>query len=103
MAEKSVRLSRSDDALSLYIVLGIFLLLAIRNPALNRGLIAFTGWSSLAHAAVMAVQSAQLGTKRTALPPLGVIGLICVVLIRVTPAKKSGELPDRRLSSSQGL
>jgi hypothetical protein len=43
--------------LSLYVTLGIFLLIAARNPSANRSLIAFTAWSSLAHAAVMAVQA----------------------------------------------
>jgi succinate-acetate transporter protein len=33
--------------LAIYVTLGVFLLLAIRNPAANRSLIAFTGWSSL--------------------------------------------------------
>ena len=48
---------RQDPALSmmfsLYVTLGVFLLLAIRNPSANRSLIAFTAWSSFAHAAVM--------------------------------------------------
>src|SRR5437879_13519201 len=43
--------------LSLYVTLGIFLLLAARNPSANRSLIAFTAWSSFAHAAVMGVQA----------------------------------------------
>jgi hypothetical protein len=77
--------------LAIYITLGVFLLLAIRNPAANRSLIAFTGWSSLAHAAVMAVQSLQLGNERTELPPLGVIGVICLVLIALTPTRHSGQ------------
>src|SRR2546422_11571565 len=42
--------------LSLYVTLGIFLLLAARNPSANRSLIAFTAWSSFAHAALMAVE-----------------------------------------------
>ncbi|HVH61759.1 MAG TPA: DUF6632 domain-containing protein, partial [Candidatus Sulfotelmatobacter sp.] len=42
--------------LSVYATLGIFLLLASREPSANRSLIAFTAWSSLAHATVMAVQ-----------------------------------------------
>jgi hypothetical protein len=77
--------------LAIYVTLGVFLLLAIRNPAANRSLIAFTGWSSLAHAAVMAVQSLQLGNQRTELPPLGVVGVICVILIVLTPTKESNE------------
>ena len=77
--------------LAIYVTLGAFLLLAIRNPAANRSLIAFTGWSSLAHAAVMAVQSLQLGNQRTELPPLGVVGVLCVILIVLTPTKQSNE------------
>jgi hypothetical protein len=43
--------------LSLYVTLGIFLLLASRNPSANRSLIAFTAWSSFAHAVLMAGQA----------------------------------------------
>jgi hydrogenase/urease accessory protein HupE len=32
--------------LSIYVTLGVFLLLAVRNPFANRSLIAFTAWSS---------------------------------------------------------
>jgi hypothetical protein len=52
---------KQDPALammmSLYVTLGIFLLLAARAPSANRSLIAFTAWSSFAHAALMAVQA----------------------------------------------
>ncbi len=40
-----------------YVVLGIFLIAAARNPAENRSLISFTIWSSVVHAAIMAVQA----------------------------------------------
>ena len=43
--------------LSVYVTLGFFLLLAVRNPSANRNLIAFTAWSSFAHAALMGVQA----------------------------------------------
>ena len=75
--------------LSIYVTLGIFLLLAVRNPSAHRSLIAFTGWSSLAHASVMAVQSIQIGSERSELPALGVVGVICVTLIALTPAKQT--------------
>lgn len=39
--------------MSLYIVLGIFLVIAVRNPSAHRSLIAYTAWSSFAHALVM--------------------------------------------------
>ena len=43
--------------MSVYATLGVFLLLASRNPSAHRSLIAFAAWSSFAHAAVMTVQS----------------------------------------------
>src|SRR5579864_9732075 len=43
--------------MSLYVTLGIFLLFASRNPSANRSLIAFTAWSSFAHAILMAGQA----------------------------------------------
>lgn len=41
----------------LYAVLGVFLCLAARRPEANVSLIWFTVWSSVVHAAIMAVQS----------------------------------------------
>jgi hypothetical protein len=41
----------------IYAVLGIFLIAAARDPAENRSLISFTIWSSVVHAAIMAVQA----------------------------------------------
>jgi hypothetical protein len=40
-----------------YATLGIFLIRASRNPQANLSLIWFTVWSSVVHAAIMAVQS----------------------------------------------
>lgn len=61
---------REDPALSmmfsLYVTLGIFLLTAVRKPSAHRSLIAFTAWSSLAHAAVMGFQS-QWSSKQNRL------------------------------------
>lgn len=50
-----------DMMLSLYVTLGIFLLIAVRNPSANRSLIAFAAWSCFAHAAVMAVTAVSKG------------------------------------------
>ena len=41
----------------IYAVLGVFLIAAARNPAANRSLIAFTIWSSVVHALIMAAQA----------------------------------------------
>lgn len=43
--------------LGIYAVLGVFLLLALRNPLANLSLIRFTVWSSIIHAGVMAFES----------------------------------------------
>jgi len=43
--------------LGVYATLGVFLLLASRNPLANLSLIWFTVWSSVVHAGIMAVQS----------------------------------------------
>jgi hypothetical protein len=43
--------------LGLYATLGVFLLLAARNPLANLSLIWFTVWSSVVHAGIMAVQA----------------------------------------------
>ena len=43
--------------IGIYATLGVFLLLASRNPMENRSLIWFTVWSSIVHGLIMAVQS----------------------------------------------
>jgi uncharacterized protein DUF6632 len=43
--------------LGVYATLGVFLLLASRNPLEHLSLIRFTVWSSIVHAGIMAVQS----------------------------------------------
>ena len=77
--------------LSLYVTLGIFLLLATRNPSANRSLIAFTAWSSFAHGAVMAVQAFQNMIERRELFGVAARALIGVALIVLAPAKRSVE------------
>jgi len=43
--------------LGIYATLGVFLLVASRNPLANLSLIWFTVWSSVVHGGIMAVQS----------------------------------------------
>jgi peptidoglycan/LPS O-acetylase OafA/YrhL len=72
-----------------YVTLGVFLLLALRNPPANRSLIAFTAWSSLAHAGMMAVQAFRNEIPRVdllrAVLPLAVIGVALIVLAPAKP------------------
>ena len=100
---RSVLQPRSDDALpivirtadeammlSLYATLGIFLLLAARDPSAHRSVIAFTAWSSFAHAAVMAVMSIQVPTARAEwLITAVVLGIIGALLIVLAPGKQT--------------
>ena len=76
--------------LGVYATLGIFLLLASSNPSEHRSLIAFTAWSSLVHAAIMAVQAfrdaGEHGHLLGDIPALAIVG---VVLIALAPAKQS--------------
>jgi hypothetical protein len=75
--------------LSLYVTLGIFLLLAVRNPSANRSLIGFTAWSSFAHAAVMAVQAFPDASERGHLLGGGAgLVLIGVALVALAPTKQ---------------
>lgn len=83
---------RQDPALammlSLYVTLGVFLLLAIRNPSANRSLIAFTAWSSFAHAVLMGGQALRNIVARVELIGVAVLIVIGVTLIALAPAKQ---------------
>jgi hypothetical protein len=74
--------------LSLYFTLGIFLLIAVRNPAAHRSLIAFAAWSSFAHAGVMTILGFETPANRTGfLAGSAVLVVIGVVLIALAAAK----------------
>lgn len=78
--------------LSLYFTLGIFLLISVRNPAASRRLIAFTAWSSFAHAAVMARLAFKIASEREGfLVAVAVLVIIGVVLIALAPGKQAAE------------
>ena len=64
---------------SLYVMQGIFLLLAARNPSAHRGVITLTAWFNIAHAATMIVMSIHLPNERHDL----LIGSALFVLIGV--------------------
>ena len=77
--------------MSLYVTLGIFLSLAARNPSANRSLIAFTAWSSFAHAAVMSFQAFRNLISRGELIGSAVLVVIGVTLIAPAPTKQPVE------------
>jgi hypothetical protein len=93
---------RQDPALSmmlsLYVTLGVFLLLAIRNPSASRSLIAFTAWSSFAHAALMGTQAYRHMVARVELIGVAVLVIIGAVLVALAPAT---QLPASASHQSQ--
>jgi hypothetical protein len=85
----AMRISEAEQMmLSIYVTLGIFLLLAARNPSVHRSLIAFAAWSSLAHAAVMTVQAFHDAAERMHfLIGSAMFVLIGVALLALSPSK----------------
>ena len=88
-------MAKQDPALammmSLYATLGVFLLLASRNPSAHRSLIAFAAWSSIAHATVMSVQAYLSFIARSELIGSAVFIAIGIALIVLAPAKQPVE------------
>ena len=79
-------------ALSLYVTMGIFLLVAARNPSANRGVIFFAAWLNIAHAAVMTIMAVHLPNEREGLLiASAVFAGIGAALILLAPAKQLGE------------
>lgn len=74
--------------MAIYATLGIFLLIAARNPAAHRSLIAFAAWSSFAHAAIMSALGLKMPPERTGfLVGSAILVVIGVVLLALFPAK----------------
>ena len=78
--------------LSLYLPLGIFLLIAVRNPSAHRSLIAFAAWSSFAHAVAMSILGLEIASQRTGFligsAVLVVIGIALIVLAPVRSVER---------------
>ena len=77
--------------LGVYATLGIFLLLAARNPSENRSLIAFTAWSSFAHSLVMGTQACRNMVARGELIGVAVLVVIGIALLALAPSKQPAE------------
>ena len=79
--------------LSLNTVLGIFLLLAVKQPAKHRSVIAYGAWSSLGHAFTMTIQSAEAaarGMHRKDGPwDIVIFTIVGIVILALLPRKQS--------------
>lgn len=81
--------------LSIYVTLGILLLIAARDPPAHRSVISFAAWSSFAHMAVMLVQADSDVAGRPELYGMSAVLLaIGVSLSALAPAKRAAELPE---------
>lgn len=74
--------------MSLYVTLGVFLLLAVRNPSAHRSLIVFTAWSSFAHAGLMGTQALLKMIARGELIGVAVLIVVGVALIALAPGTR---------------
>jgi hypothetical protein len=92
LAYPAITFVRQDPSLSmmfsLYVTLGIFLLIAIRDPFASRSLIAFTAWSSFVHAAVMGTQALRNMVSRGELVGVAVLIVIGATLLVLAPAQQ---------------
>ncbi len=83
-------------AIALYVMTGIFLLAAARDPAANRGVIVFAGWLNIAHAAVMTVMAIHLPNERQdMLIASAIFAGIGAALILLAPARRFSERVGR--------
>lgn len=78
--------------LTLYMTLGVFMMIAARNPLAHRSLILFAAWSSIVHGGTMLVQAIMDPTERMHLlgdvPALILVG---VVLLALLPTPSASE------------
>jgi hypothetical protein len=78
--------------LSLYVTLGVFLLIAVRNPSAYRSVIGFAAWSSFAHAVAMSILGLEIPSQKVGfLVGSAVLVVIGVALIVLNPARPSVE------------
>jgi hypothetical protein len=78
--------------LGVYATLGIFLIIAARNPLQNRSLIWFTVWSSFVHGGIMAVQAMKAPSEHGhLLGDVPALLLVAVVLGILMPRGNAAE------------
>jgi len=77
-----------DMMMSLYFTMGVFLLMAVRNPSAHRSLIAFIAWSNFAHAITMSTLGFYIPEEKTGfLIGSALLAAIGVALLALLPPK----------------
>ena len=82
--------------LSFFIPLGVFLLLAAKNPSEHRSLIAFAAWWNIAHSSVMVIETIQAwkhGVRRDFTDVI-ITAVIGCALLLLMPARRSSPAVD---------
>jgi len=69
----------------IYATLGVFLILAARDPLAHRSLIWFTVWSSVIHGGIMAVQALAPNSHGHLVGDVPALFIIAIVLALLTP------------------
>jgi FtsH-binding integral membrane protein len=73
----------------IYATLGVFLLIASRNPLAHKSLIWFTVWSSIVHGGIMAIQALMDSTERINLAgDVLALSAVAIVLAILMPREK---------------
>jgi hypothetical protein len=81
--------------LGIYATLGVFLIIAARNPLQHLSLIWFTVWSSIVHGGIMGVQALVYPEHRGhLLGDVPVLLLYAAILSWLTPRGKMGQHPQ---------
>src|SRR5262249_7167919 len=81
--------------LGIYATLGVFLIIASRNPLEHRSLIWFTVWSSIVHGGIMAVQSFTSPHQMGHLwGDVLALFLVAAVLAILTPQRETAAAPQ---------
>ena len=74
--------------MGVYMTLGVFLILAAKDPLANRSLIGFTVWSSIVHGGIMLVQAIADETERAnLLGDIPALFLVAFVFWFLMPAR----------------
>ena len=77
--------------IGIYATLGVFLLIASRDPLANRSLIWFTVWSSIVHGGIMAAQAMVIPEHRGhLLGDVPALLIVAVVLAFLMPRRTAG-------------
>jgi hypothetical protein len=84
--------------LGIYATLGVFLIIASRNPLQHRSLIWFTVWSSLVHGGIMAIQATNMPMEHGHL--LGDVPALLLVAVVLAVLMPRGTVAEAAISTA---